>query len=248
MTANKCTQACIVPKAEINSALTQYVTPTSETHLVTEIRVGRFYYFKHTDKHNRVVTYGKSLSRKDFSAQQRVRVMSLGPMFDDELIETYLIPLITQTHTISLRLLDWLMTNYSETHNVMYRAKPKRMKSVEIINLREIYRSWLKSWGKKLFDPFRRRWRLFFDFDGKTYSTTPAQLNFIYCCDIYRIFEFASKHLNAIDKDMNVCLMAARARKNAGRPTKRRRLQKKKCCAQIYRQDHVVCGDLLRTT
>jgi len=51
---------------------------------------------------------------------------------------------------ISLRLLDWLVTNYAKKHNVSYLVGSRHV----IVYL--AYKSHLKAYSKKMFDPFCR--------------------------------------------------------------------------------------------
>ena len=52
---------------------------------------------------------------------------------------------------ISLRILDWFITNYSKTHNVVY-----RLDNGEPFDVFRSYKSQLKVFSKKSFDPFCR--------------------------------------------------------------------------------------------
>jgi hypothetical protein len=82
------------------------------------------------------------------------------------------------------------------------------------------YRSWLKFFRRRLFDPFRRHHRIFFEssVEGpeglvlgnqtKTvlYATTVAQLNFLFFTHTYGIFSYATQHIDVIEKDMKTCV------------------------------------------
>ena len=78
---------------------------------------------------------------------------------------------------ISLRILDWFVTNYSKKYNISYGVTLNNKKKNFIVYLD--YKSQLKAYSKKQFDPFCRRERiLFFDHEGKEIITTVGQLNF----------------------------------------------------------------------
>lgn len=70
-----------------------------------------------------------------------------------------IIPIIAKTEKkklsdkpeISLRILDWFITNYSKTHNVVY-----RLDNGEPFDVFRSYKSQLKVFSKKSFDPFCR--------------------------------------------------------------------------------------------
>ena len=74
---------------------------------------------------------------------------------------------------ISLRLIDWFVTNYCKKTNVIM------SNNNQLFNVHLSYKNELKSYSKKQFDPFRRdeRITLVFD-DNKKIETTSGQLNF----------------------------------------------------------------------
>ncbi|BAT22420.1 hypothetical protein [Yellowstone lake phycodnavirus 2] len=74
---------------------------------------------------------------------------------------------------ISLRNLEWFVTNYSKTRHVTYTGPNGKIFTVHVA-----YKSSLDGYSKKLFDPFCRTERI--EFQGLT--TTVAQLNFIRWC------------------------------------------------------------------
>ena len=73
---------------------------------------------------------------------------------------------------VSLRNLEWFVTNYSRQTNVTYKTPTGRQFTVHVA-----YKSSLDGYSKKFFDPFCRTERI--DFQG--FTTTVAQLNFIRC-------------------------------------------------------------------
>lgn len=85
---------------------------------------------------------------------------------------------------ISLRKLEWFVTNYSKTQHVTYTAPNGKMFTVHVA-----YKSSLDGYSKKLFDPFCRTSRI--DFQGLT--TTVAQLNFIRWCITNGIISYLKK-------------------------------------------------------
>lgn len=74
---------------------------------------------------------------------------------------------------ISLRNLEWFVTNYSKARHVSFTAPNGKIFTVHVA-----YKSSLDGYSKKLFDPFCRTERI--EFQGLT--TTVAQLNFIRWC------------------------------------------------------------------
>ena len=72
--------------------------------------------------------------------------------------------------SISLRLVDWFVTNYSKKYNIIYLLDKEKDEitcdvsgdSVIQINVFQAYKSQLKAFSKKRFDPFCRRERIDF--------------------------------------------------------------------------------------
>lgn len=82
---------------------------------------------------------------------------------------------------ISLRNLEWFVTNYSKNEQVTYMTPAGRQFTVHVA-----YKSSLDGYSKKLFDPFCRTERI--QFQGLT--TTVGQLNFIRWCITNGIIEY----------------------------------------------------------
>ena len=98
---------------------------------------------------------------------------SLQRFFDEPKNQEQLIDILEHRKGISLRKLEWFVTNYSKTKQVTYTAPNGKMFTVHVA-----YKSSLDGYSKKLFDPFCRTARI--QFMGLT--TTVAQLNFLRWC------------------------------------------------------------------
>jgi len=65
----------------------------------------------------------------------------------------------------------------------------------------------LKSYQKKIFDPFCRRNRIAFQYDpndsSKTICTTVGQLNFFKWAIENKVIDYLRKHIDAVEKHMN---------------------------------------------
>lgn len=68
-----------------------------------------------------------------------------------------------QKTIISLREMDYTVTNYSNNNKVVY-----RLKDGTLFNMYLDYKCQLRGYSKKCFDPFCRRQRIFLDFETKT--------------------------------------------------------------------------------
>ena len=125
---------------------------------------------------------------------------------------------------MSLRIIDWFITNYTKKFNIIYYL-PKKKRSVKrrmspknnyyesshldqassvdrfIVYLR--YRSQLKSYNKANFDPFCRNDRITGWGDDGDIVTTIGQLNFFRWAIENRVLEYINNNLEDIEIDMN---------------------------------------------
>ena len=118
---------------------------------------------------------------------------------------------------ISLRIIDWFVTNYSKKFNIFYciycnqDGKNTFDKEGNYIhkhfNTYQSYKSQLKSYSKKKFDPFCRRQRIEFEYkEGQKIETTVGQLNFFKWAIENLIIDYILLHYSEIEQDMNQIL------------------------------------------
>jgi hypothetical protein len=114
-----------------------------------------------------------------------------------------MLPIIQGKSVISLRVIDWFVTNFSKKNNIYYNLKGKDG------NIRPFfvyldYKQQLKGFSKKKFDPFCRRERIeFIDHAGNKIETTVGQLNFFKWAIQKGIIKYIEKNLVEIEGDMN---------------------------------------------
>lgn len=110
-----------------------------------------------------------------------------------------------RNHTISLRILDWLVTSYARRHNAVILHKGT------VTHIHTAYKLYLTSHSKKLFDAFRRRKRVHVTESGKIEDgeisnpfmvTTVAQMVFFAWCFEIGLLEFAQNHIRDIEDDL----------------------------------------------
>lgn len=105
---------------------------------------------------------------------------------------------INGKHRISLRLLDWFVTNYSKKNNTCIQNT-----NGEYLKVYLSYRAQLKAYSKQQFDPFRRRERISFIYDtDKNLETTIGQLNFFRWVLENNIIEYIYANIYDIEQDM----------------------------------------------
>ena len=168
------------------------------------------------------------------------RLVEIAPWYDDEQVRSLLVPVVTQTSDVSLRVLDWFVTNYTKRYRILTAGDESGFNTIATL-----YKHWLRHYRRKLFDPFRRRERIFFrNPDNRTtiLCTTCAQANFLKWAETYGVLRQARHCLAEVEADMLVTLQAARQRKltEEDKPRKRTELTPSpttKCQVYIVKQD-----------
>lgn len=111
---------------------------------------------------------------------------------------------ILEGKSISLRTLDYLVTNYSKMCGVSYIIKDQDTGEEKLFNMHQQYKCQLKSYSKKMFDVFKRRSRIQFTGakNDETFESTPAQLNFFRWALSNGVVEYGVANAAAIEKHM----------------------------------------------
>ena len=136
--------------------------------------------------------------RRKIHCKQELIVMSLQAFYGARNDIAEVMEMLQGTSVISLRLIDWFVTNYSKRHNIGY-----------ILNGQEFmvymsYKSQLKAYSKKLFDPFCRRERIMFSLPGiEPFVTTVGKLNFFRWAIEKNIIEYLKLNRETVETEMN---------------------------------------------
>ena len=110
-------------------------------------------------------------------------------------------PILKGESPISLRLVDWFITNYAKKNNTSYMMGTKQF----LVHFN--YKRELKAYSKKLFDPFCRRDRIMFEaLNQASIMTTVGQLNFFRWFIEKKILDFIEDNRTAIEADMNASI------------------------------------------
>ena len=127
---------------------------------------------------------------------------SLSKFYAVESNIAILLPIVQGTSKISLRVLDWFVTNYCKKNNIILTNK-----SGTNIIVHMDYKNQLKAYAKIYFDPFCRRDRINFIYGkGHELLTTVGQLNFFRWAIENNIIEYTVSNMEIIEKDMNASL------------------------------------------
>ena len=162
---------------------------------------------------------------------------SLHNFYSESYNRDRLISILSNDKKISLRSIDWFITNYSKKNNTYYivyenkNGEPsfdeKDNNYKNNMNVFHSYKSQLKAYSKKRFDPFCRRDRLLFKLDDEvSVETTIGQLNFFKWAISNLIIDYIEKYKDSIEDDMNTCLkiMKSNHTKKNGSRKKRQEL------------------------
>jgi hypothetical protein len=123
-----------------------------------------------------------------------------------------LVNVINGQSKISLRIIDWFVTNYAKKNFTVY-SIPAKNKCSTVINGEENterfkvfhnYKLELKAYSKVRFDPFSRRERIAIPYkDNTCLQTTIGQLNFFKWAIENQLLEYIEKNYDEIEVDMN---------------------------------------------
>ena len=154
-------------------------------------------------------------SCKNISSKQALLIIPITKYFSDRSILNRLISIL-KGESVSLRLIDWFVTNYCKKFNVMFNMMDYRppipgqtesqKKSFDnFIIVHTNYKGQLKAYSKRNFDPFCRRNRIRFYYeDNKYFITTVGQLNFFKWALETNIVDYIQHHIKEIEDDMNL--------------------------------------------
>ena len=139
---------------------------------------------------------GADTRKRKIPCRRELLILSLQRFYSSRTDLESLIPILKGEGDISLRLIDWFVTNYAKKHHVSY------VLSNQEFSVYLNYKSQLKAFSKKLFDPFCRRERILFQCGTyEAFETTVGQLNFFRWAFEKDILAYIRIHLADIVKE-----------------------------------------------
>jgi sulfur relay (sulfurtransferase) DsrC/TusE family protein len=110
--------------------------------------------------------------------------------------------IINGDEKISLRIVDWFVTNYAKKYYTVYNIVKKN--EVCRFKVYNDYKLKLKAYAKNRFDPFCRWERIRIPYDDENFmETTIGQLNFFKWALENKIIDYIDTNYEAIESDMN---------------------------------------------
>jgi len=199
-----------------------------------------------------------------------IRLHNICSWFTDERIEQMILPFIDSTNTVSLRALDWLVTNYAKKNNIVIAARDGF--GGPPLNIHESYLNMLRVWRRSYFDPFRRGEKVYFMWARSANieahsakngahsakdkvegietkkETTIGQLNFLHWAYTNGIIEYTKLDIDNIVQDMKRSQLENKERKRLaleqGIKLKRRELSKAPSLScVVYGTPTILCFD-----
>lgn len=107
---------------------------------------------------------------------------------------------------ISLRIVDWFVTNYAKKYFTVYEMSVLFGTKEENVRFKVYneYKLKLKAYSKKRFDPFCRWERISIPYNNNMYmETTLGQLNFFKWALQHNVIDYIDQHYQHIEQDMN---------------------------------------------
>ena len=173
------------------------------------------------------------MSKRTINRKQDLLMESLTDFFTNNNNIDSMLPIVNGNSNISLRIIDWFVTNYAKKNNISYYTNhlmdvqeggeilTKNITRQFIVYLN--YKSQLKAYSKKQFDPFCRRERISFYYDkDNELITTVGQLNFFRWAIENHVLDYISSNLEDIEKDMNQSVRSLYNKRNKSKKNKKR--------------------------
>jgi hypothetical protein len=105
---------------------------------------------------------------------------------------------------ISLRIVDWFVTNYAKKYYTVYDLSIDNKPEIARFKVYNDYKLKLKAYSKKRFDPFCRWERITIPYDNEKFmETTIGQLNFFKWAIENKIVDYIETNYVSIEDDMN---------------------------------------------
>jgi hypothetical protein len=139
-----------------------------------------------------------------YSTQNDLLLNKLLQYYNDKDKITQMLSIINGESSISLRIVDWFVTNYAKKNFTQYEIKNTETNDVTRFKVYNDYKLKLKSYSKKRFDPFCRWERINIPYiNDQHIQTTIGQLNFFKWALENKIIDYIRENYNTIEHDMN---------------------------------------------
>ena len=139
---------------------------------------------------------------KNYTTQNELLLKNLLTYYDNEENLNKMLNIINGESKISLRIVDWFVTNYAKMNFTVFNIS----KNENVVRFKVYfdYKLKLKAYSKKRFDPFCRWERITIPYkNGSVIQTTIGQLNFFKWAIENDVIKFIEDNYINIENDMN---------------------------------------------
>ena len=148
----------------------------------------------------------RTYSETNLHTQNALLMDCLMNFYKDKVKLDEMMNIINGESKISLRIVDWFVTNYAKKFYTVYEIPIQR--NGQTLNTRfKVYNDYklkLKAYSKKRFDPFCRWERITIPYNENNHmETTIGQLNFFKWAIENNIIDYIKNNYENIEKDMN---------------------------------------------
>jgi len=136
-----------------------------------------------------------------YATQNQLLLNNLLEFYKDEENLNNMLKIVTGESNISLRIVDWFVTNYAKKNYTLYDITTNSERRFKVYF---DYKLKLKAYSKKRFDPFCRWDRISIPYKNSTcMETTIGQLNFFKWALENNVIKYIKENYDTIEKDMN---------------------------------------------
>lgn len=184
------------------------------------------------------------------TTQNDLLLMKLKEFYRKEEHLTKMLEIINGTSKISLRIIDWFVTNFAKKHYTVIEPVMESscsFSSKQRIKVYDEYKLKLKAYSKVRFDPFCRWERISIPLTETSYiQTTIGQLNFFKWALENHIVKYVEDNIATIEHDMNSRNNNSRSRENKkdnlfvlGNKTRKKREELSTAAAKTVKREQI---------
>ena len=138
-----------------------------------------------------------------YSTQNQLLLHNLTEYYAQHNRLETILPIINGTSELSIRIIDWFVTNYSKQYYTVYSILDEHKQHLRRFKVYTDYKLKLKAYSKRRFDPFCRWERIYIPYKDNTHiQTTLGQLNFFKWALDNDIIKYIQANLHNIEQDM----------------------------------------------
>lgn len=136
--------------------------------------------------------------RRKIDCKPELIISSLQKFYGNYTDIESILPYLQGSADLSLRLIDWFVTNYCRKHFIGYTLNGQEF----LVYIS--YKSQLKAYSKQYFDPNCRRERIMFQIPGhEPFLTTVGKLNFFRWAIETKLLDYIQEHYEDIQNERN---------------------------------------------